>query len=76
MLRQHQLPIDYQHIKIYGAMCGHTPEYVRGQQWLAHKANAPHDTFEITSDQTPLRFRDLPTIKKREFINDTTHHKA
>jgi len=66
MLRAHQLPIDYQHIKVYGKIQGYSDSWVKGQQWVAHRMDAPHDTVSVV-DGTPCLFRNLSITQKREF---------
>lgn len=66
-MKIYQIPQDYQHIKRYGELNNWSSDFVKGQQYLAHRLNAPFDTVEVTQDGAIVRFEYLPKEIRKMF---------
>ncbi len=66
-MKVYSLAQDYKHIEVYGKLSGWTDELIKGQQYLAHRQDAPFDTVEITDSGAIVRFQDLDASMKKLF---------
>ncbi len=64
-MKVYSMARDYKHIEVYGKISGWSDEFIKGQQYLAYRQDAPFDTVEITDNGAVVRFQDLePSMKK------------
>lgn len=66
-MKVYQIPQDYRHIERYGQLNNWSSDFVKGQQFLAHRMNAPFDTVEVTQDGAVVRFEYLLKEMRKMF---------